>query len=238
MLSVKDFAVNTQTMLLYDEVHIVSGGKTGNQTLTMSFRRLFPNAYVNFSHDSQRVKRAMQYHKKILVINSYREPVSRMISSLFHNLQKIHIPDFHFHRFNRDNYPIVKERLDRYMDNREYFEWYHPLEDLIALQDLPPFDKDAKWCMHHLPQFDLLLLRFDQIANWGQQLRQVFPTFELVPCNVSSQKKYGGLYNYFKLHYHLHPNFQELFDKDQEWYDHYFTPSETNILKKKLFSKY
>lgn len=222
---------------MYDEVHIVSGGKTGNQTLTMSFRRLFPRAFVGYCHSCVYLKKSLlKEGRRRLVVNSYREPVSRMISSLFHNVKKIHIPTFQFRMFHGYNYPIVKQRLNRYMDAEDYFEWYHPLDEVVDLSQLPPFDKERKWSLYRLPEFDLLLLRFDQIHHWETQIQEIFPSFTIVPCNVSSQKKYGGLYDYFRQKYHLHPNFKTLFERDREKYDFYFTPTEMEEMEKKLFS--
>lgn len=221
---------------MYDEVHIVSGGKTGNQTLTMSFRKLFPTAIVGYCHSAVYMNKSLLLDKKRLVINSYREPVSRMISSLFHNIKRIHIPDFQYGMSYSYNYQIIAERLNDYMDMQDYFEWYHPLDETIDLSQLPSFDKERKWSFYRLPKFDLLLLRFDQIHHWETQIRELFPSFELVSCNVSSQKRYGGLYNYFKQNYDLHPNFRDLFERDRHKYAFYFTPVEIEEMEKKLFS--
>lgn len=184
----------------YDIVYVLSGGKTGSQTLYASFRRLHP--ITIHTHDALDVIHSTELGKKILIVNSYREPVSRHLSSFLFTLNKTNN-----RQLLRDtrNFQLLRNMFEGRMAAGDYFEGYHPLVVFLTHYQKPLlFDKIQKWHFQKfvLPNVDCLKLRFDHINLWESQIRNVFPRFRLVPLNLSETKDYYPFYKHFKSVYH------------------------------------
>jgi hypothetical protein len=221
----------------YNIIFVMSGGKTGSKTLVHSFAKMHDT--VRHSHSAEPVIIAVKRGWRILIVNSFRETISRHISSLFHNLRRDHVPDIDLNLPHETNYPRVEARMNRYAVESDFFESYHPLTDFFEYFKLEyKFDKSNKWVFHPriLPNVDLLMLRFDQLTNWEQQIRKVFPYFKMVPSNLSAQKRYYSLFTYFKQLYPVNTtDFKRLFENERPLLEQYFTPDEVMILYNKYF---
>ena len=225
------------SILSYDIIYVMSGGKTGSKTLLHSFSKMHPT--VRHTHTADPVLMSVRRGMSVLIVNSFRETIGRHISSLFHNLKRDHVRDIDFSLPLAHNYPRVAARMDEYMTTSHFFESYHPLSDFMAFHKKPlTFDREKKWCFHHrvLPNVDLLMLRFDQIASWQDQVRTVFPFFRVVPANLSDRKIYSSLFSHFKTHYPLHPDFKRLFEEERPLLATYMTEDEMNTIYSKYFA--
>jgi hypothetical protein len=205
-------------MMIYDEIYILSGGKTGSKTLLTSFMRLVERLSLStevihmhqMRHNPRLFRTIRERQKRILIVNSYRLPFSRHVSSLFQNI-RLHVPqlggDHHDSPLENtpENVEILRNYMDQCMNEGNFFASNHSfLEDLPF--PLPPFDKTAKFTFcpraaRAFPAVDLLMLRFDQIDHWEEQIRTVFPSFVLIPHNVTSTKHFAELYHAFKSTY-------------------------------------
>jgi len=212
----------------YDEIHIVSGGKTGSSTLFQSFRRLHRNVF--HAHNCTHLRRSVQCHQKILVVNSYRLPFSRHISSLFQNI-KTHVPGLVLHGQPVLSYSTVANRLDNYLNNHQFFESYHPMLEMVNMSSLSFSPRQGySFLPNLLPNMDVILLRFDKIQEWESQIQSLIPNFRLVPDNLSSRKTYAALYHYFRKHYRFPPSAKYLWEVEQPMISVYYSEEEKQVI--------
>lgn len=141
----------------------------------------------------------IQNDKPIYVIDSFRDPIERLISSFFQNIET----------FLGNNYLNVDNKLINYCLYKSYkFEDYHPLDvEFPILKDIPFTDKYIKF-----EQNDVIYikLRFKDINRWGEYLSEIFGReIVMFPENLSENKEYANKYKYFK----------ESFRISQEMYD-------------------
>lgn len=228
--------------MYYKNILIITGGKTGSSTLLKSFKHHFSNEIVfksfNCIYDddtkSISIPNIVSNASKLLIVNSYREPVSRMISSIFQHLH-LHIPDPQFNQYTLlEQYRIVSSFLDNLLNQNKYIDDYHP-NYLIGNDQ--PFDLPfiSSFLFKGTPKMDYLFLRHDQIQLWESQIGTLFPSFRIIKDNVSSNKYYHRLYQYTMQHYR-HPNFEQLIDTQYFMLKHYYTENEIMTLKKKWCS--
>lgn len=197
----------------YDIIYVLSGGKTGSQTLYASFLRLHP--VTIHTHDASDVIRSADLGKKILIVNSYREPVSRHLSSFLFMFNKTRRRDL---LNDTRNFSILRDILEARLNAGDFFEGYHPLAAFFAhYHKSLVFDKTKGWGFTKsiLPNVDCLMLRFDQILYWEPQIRNVFPRFRLVSLNLSEKKNYYPFYKYFRSHYHPSPKLLTALERDR-----------------------
>ena len=198
----------------YDIIYVLSGGKTGSKTLYASFKRLYP--ITIHTHDASDVIHSTNLGKKILIVNSYREPISRHLSSFFFRFNKTSQRGL---LLDMNNFNILRDILERKLASGDFFEDYHPLVRFLAHYQKPlVFDTTKKWDFQEsvLPNVDCLMLRFDQIRKWQSQIRNVFPRFRLVALNLSEQKEYYPFYKHFKSHYHPSPVLLSTLNRDRD----------------------
>jgi hypothetical protein len=123
--------------------------------------------------------------------------------------------------------------MDEYMNKGDFFASNHSfLEDLPF--PLPEFDKEARFTfgkrIHGLP-IDILMLRYDALHEWESQIQTIFPSFILVPHNVTSLKPYAGLYESFRQNYVFPETAQiRLWELEKPRIEFYYTEEEIQIL--------
>lgn len=127
----------------------------------------------------------------------------------------------------------VRNKMDEYMNKGDFFASNHSfLEDLPF--PLPEFDKEARFTfgkrIHGLP-IDILMLRYDALHEWESQIQTIFPSFILVPHNVTSLKPYAGLYESFRQNYVFPETAQiRLWELEKPRIEFYYTEEEIQIL--------
>ena len=214
----------------YDTVIILSGGKTGSSTLQKSFKTYSPTSKVCHMHSAipKYELKGLQLGKRTLIVNSYREPISRMVSSLFQNLH-VHVPGLKKEEnviVNKETFIKVKEKMDEWLRNENYIEDYHsvPFSDIVNMeisQDMEQYgfsfvpDNDNDY----FPT-DYLFMKFEHIKEWEEQISSIFPGFIIVPENITEKKTEYELYVYFKQHYRT-DKFQGLLDREENMLIYY-----------------
>lgn len=203
----------------YQKIYIRSGGKTGSSTLLRSFQ----NFQLCPVDGTSRRHHTFHHHdgkERVLVITSFRDPITRMISSFFENLSK-HIPYFqNVHTFHPSKfeyyYSLCQKKFDSYLASSEYIEAYHPVGCPSRHVDTFFYEtkKDAN--------YDILWLRFDNIDKWQTQIASIFPKFKLVSSNQTKKKPYSEFYRYFKERYR-NKNFQKLVQHEKNIWKWYMT---------------
>lgn len=204
-------------MKLFDKIVVFSGGKTGSMTLYNTFKKYNINSYhihgcngikINPNDTFFEFYDGPYYHpvtvshnKDLLIISSYREPVSRMISSLFHSYT-LFVPEININDSIEINFEKIKNKLFDFMINKYYFELYHPT---IQLRDLNffdiysrDFDKINGHSIYNFKNVTFIMLRFDKLKEWESIIAKYlnFPNFKIYPDNVTENKVYAKLYRY------------------------------------------
>lgn len=152
---------------------------------------------------------------------------------------------------------VIMACLDNYMNDKNFFELYHPIvfhksnesmkiksvngqsfKDIYLYENLhddmvPVFNKVNKFSFHSFfdstraHHIDTLLLRFDQLSKWEKQIQSIFPSFRLVPDNVSTEKDYKDLYKRFTKRYRFPKSAaMELWRREQPMIEFYYDPDE------------
>lgn len=180
---------------------IYCGGKCGSSSLLSTLKNNdcgntlhvhsngnFLDRYPDLGFNSLKELILSQTEKPIYVIDSYRNPFERMISSFFQNI------DLHL----GENYMNVDNKLINYMIIKNYtFENYHPLDDEYPILDGIPFiDKYIKF---EKDGIIYIKLRFVDIDNWGNYLSEIFgKEIKMISDNISDNKIYNKKYKEFK----------------------------------------
>jgi len=247
----------------YEEIFILSGGKTGSKTLEESFKKLFapirsatsliptipviPVIHIHQMKHNPRLLQSISEGKRILIVNSYRLPFSRHVSSFFQNLRKhmnqsrMDIREFIKKDSSQDyySYNLLKDvrnkmdKMNKYMNRGDFFASNHSfLEDLPF--PLPEFDKEARFTfckrVNGLP-IDILMLRYDALHEWESQIQKIFAAFVLVSHNVSSLKPYAGLYQLFLQNYRFPETARkQLWELEKARIEFYYTKEEMQVL--------
>lgn len=212
----------------YSTIIICTGGKTGSSTLVdnMILYRdsCLPNVRVIGEGAERHGSDVVQYcsrvatkQHRVLVLTSFREPVSRMISSMFQNLNK-HIPGI-WEQPIENQIKACWSYMDKCLhpSTVNYFEAYHPMS-------FPPC-QIHDFFFQKTPTVDTMWLRLDQASNWEKQISTALPGFTLVPSNVSEYKHYTGLYKTFKATY-WNPYVKDLMDHERPIWRYYMTEEE------------
>lgn len=140
-----------------------------------------------------------QINRPIYVIDSFRNPLERLISSFFQNIE----------RFLGSNYLNIDNKLINYFLFQSYkFEDYHPLDtEYPILRDIP---FTSKYIRYEEDGIIYIKLRFKDINSWSEYLSEIFDKeIILYPDNLSENKKYSDKYKKFKENFKIS---QEMYD--------------------------
>ena len=192
-------------------IFVYCGGKCGSSTLTATLNQYY-NAFhchsKQYFYDITRqtnysIYDVIEYNRRtqeqIYIIDSYRTPIERKISSFFYNIN-LHLPNHKNHMLKS----IVKYFNAGYIYNLEEF---HSIDEIMKHYDLPLFDTfdfDKKYNLLVYENITFIKIRFEDISNWGSILSNIFNRpIEIKNDNLSEIKEYAKLYNNFKSIYYL-----------------------------------
>jgi hypothetical protein len=182
-------------------VIVYCGGKCGSSTLVNTFKN---NNYKSLhTHNFNYYKSIMQKdiyniidnQKEIIyIIDSYRLPIERKISSFFQNIN-LYIPDY--------NNKSITELIDIF--NNDFLmvlEEYHSINEILDHYKLSHFDKfnfEKKYVLQKKDNLIFIKIRFHDINNWENILSEIFNrSIILYPDNLTSNKSIHNLYKEFK----------------------------------------
>lgn len=190
---------------------ILSGGKCGSCTLSETlthnnikniklhslFSREVPYSYYELIEIINKNSNKNS-NKKFYIIDSYRNPVERKISSFFQNINS-HIG------INYRNYKIdelINIFNDKYINNLEGF---HPLYEIFneyEIEYIKDFDFVKRYNIIEKENLVIIKLLFKDIHLWEKQLEEIFcKKITLHKFNISENKEYYDVYSEFKKQY-------------------------------------
>ena len=184
------------------DVFIIAGGKCGSSTLKKTFLNQDMNTIK--SHNPKCFKNQFGYDgffstmvrsskkKNLIIIDAYRLPIERKISSFFHNGEQ-KIPDFL-------NLSVEKQII---LFNKEYLyeiENQHIIYDVykhLKIPDKKKYDANRNYFIQIYNNLVIIKLSYNDIKNWDKRLSELLGiNITMESDNVSSEKNY---YNKYKL---------------------------------------
>ena len=147
---------------------------------------------------------------KLYIIDSYRNPIERKISSFFQNID----------RFS-PNYKTQSISEIVYIFNKHFYdlEIYDSIDEVLNHYHLPlfkTFDFDNKYNMIEKDNIVFIKLRFNDIDNWSSILSTIFQqNITIYSDNLSIYKDIVNLYDDFKQTYKIPKQYlQFILEKD------------------------
>jgi len=205
-------------------IFVICGGKCGSSTLTCSFNK---NGYVAIhahSNDEflvtqnkqeyylsiyELIEQNKQIHKNIYIIDSYRDPIERKLSSYFQHVGK------------DGNNMNVNYHSDKINKKIFFLETYHPLNHILeyfGLEKFNDFDHDKKYKMIKHENIHFIKIRFEDINKWKNIFESILgKSIKIVPANVSSTKSYSASYDKVKNAYKININHLKVFAECPEF---------------------
>lgn len=196
------------------EVYIFCGGKCGGTTLaetcykngyktthlhSLTCKGMF-NSNIDLSNKMNIfniIDESSKYYDNIYVIDSYRTPIERKISSFFQNIS-IHLPNY--------NELKVEELIEFFNTNLLYnLEEYHSINNIMTHYNIKKFDSfdfSNKYNVIKKDNIIFIKILFSDIKNWNIILSQIFgKKIILQEANLTKNKEIKNLYNDFKEKY-------------------------------------
>jgi len=145
-------------------------------------------------------------NKDIIIIDSYRNPIERKISSFFENI-KSYLPNY---------YELtIDEIINFFNDNNfiYYLEEYHSINEILDYYNIPRFSnfdfyKEYNICKKNNKIF--IKIRFKDINEWSKILSKIFNKYIIIQkSNLSLNKSYSNTYNEFIKKYKVPKKFLE-----------------------------
>jgi len=205
-------------MYIYDNIDIFvnCSGKSGGCTLYDTF--ILDNYKTIRSHNNYEFKYNnsnnislfdvinMNNNKNIYIIDSYRNPIERKISSFFENINS-YLPNY--------NKLSVEEIINFFNDNNFIYnlEEYHSINEIFDHYNMPRFNNfnfDTKYNIFKKDNKIFIKIRFNDIKDWSNILSKIFNKNIIIQnSNLSINKVYFNIYNQFIEKYKVPMKFLE-----------------------------
>jgi hypothetical protein len=218
---------------------IYCGGKCGGVTLFNTFRK--NNIYCVHSHSNEEfiknypdcgnihdlIINNSKIHETIYIIDSYRLPIERKISSFFQNIS-IYYPGYESNTM-QELISIFNDQYIYNIDPTKNNEDYHPLDeilDFLGIEGFTKFDFNKKYGLIKHNNIVFVKFRFANINKWSEILSEIVGRhMDLHSDNLSKNKPYCDLYDKFKKEYKVPKSYLKTLNDNQE-YIKYNSPHE------------
>lgn len=225
------------------DAFIIAGGKCGSSTLKKTFSSLELKTIK--SHNPTCFKNQFGYegffdtiiesskYKRLIIVDAYRTPIERKISSFFHNGER-KIPNF----LNM----TIKEQIDLF--NKDYLyriEEQHIINDIYTRLNIPQYaqyDARRRYLHQNYKNIKIIKLHYSDINNWDIRLTEIFRRpIKIIPDNISKNKSYYDTYKNFLEQYKVPIHYiEDKLSKDIE-FKKYQTPAQQNAYIKMWLKK-
>jgi hypothetical protein len=209
-LNIHYLNVGIKNNLKYNiEVFVICGGKCGSSTLEKTFANngyatIRAHGYEEFKLRNvcslslyELIEHNIKYNLPTIIIDSYRTPIERKISSFFHHINS-YCPNY----TNIKIEEIINIFNEKYL---KFLENYHPLNVLFThlnIEQFITFDNEKKYNIKELNNVKFIKIRFKDIQEWNIILSNITGKNIIVNSdNMTKYKKYYNIYNEFKKKY-------------------------------------
>jgi len=195
------------------QVFVYCSRKCGSMSLTKTLNQYFNAFHVHNQKDFEDFYGEHKYtifdvidynakiNKNIYIIDVYRTPIERKISSFFQSI------DEHFPYYKRYN----TKTLIKYFNCGYIYslEEYQSIDEIMKYYDVPlftHFDFEKGYNIVTKNNIHFIKLRFNDIKRWDSILSDIFNmNIRVAPDNISAFKEYSSAYKSFKKYYYI-PN--------------------------------
>ena len=190
-------------------VYIYCNGKSGSSTLTSTFLKNGYNTlhlhgintYKSFCPQSKLnsnifdvIENSLKNNENVYIIDSYRNPIERKLSSFFQNYDDNKSIDY------------ITEQIDKQINFLETYEAINEVLQYFNLEPFTSFDFEKKYNLIKYKNLTIIKLRFNDINEWGSILSSIFKKdIVIYDDNLSKNKSYYNEYNTIKKTYKI-PN--------------------------------
>ncbi len=171
--------------------------------------------------------------KNIYVINIYRSPIERKISTFFEKIGSYH--------FNSDDFKVNKYNITKVINRfNNIFPWIGCGDHFIDKYNIEipkNFDIVNKYVLVNQNDIKYITLRLKDSNEWGRILTSIFGfNIFIIKDYESSNKPIKELYNSFKLEYKIPINLLNNIINDK-YLKYYYSQDEINIYYNEWLSK-
>ena len=222
-----EYGYNENRLVNTDKINIFlyCSGKSGSTTLYNTFKNnkykcihTHSNEhYLENYNDIKKYKSIFELiinnsklHKNIFIIDCYRNPIERKISSFFQHLSEF-IPNYK----DVDIFYLIDKFNEIYL---KYLEDYQSIDEIMEYFNIDIFnyfDFDKKYSLFEYKNIKFLKLRFNDITIWNEILSNIFNTNIIIYNeNLSENKNYINIYEDFKNNYKIPKEYLEKIKND------------------------
>tara|TARA_R110000868_G_scaffold16405_1_gene73705 strand:+ start:202 stop:786 length:585 start_codon:yes stop_codon:yes gene_type:complete len=189
-------------------IFIYCGGKCGGSTLRETLKNLdevchiHNNEYYKTLHDDRNINifDMIDFYSKnnsVYIIDVFRNPVDRKISSFFQNIS--------YHLGNDWEKLPIDNLLNHFKKEYENLENYEAIDEVFdhyKLGDPPKKIHEVPYFIKQEGNLILVKLRFDYIDKWEEHLTEIFKQpIKIIKDNLTQDKEIYPLYKIFKQAY-------------------------------------
>jgi hypothetical protein len=189
---------------------VLCGGKCGSTTLQYTLNNYGKTMHIHSHEDFVQRYHITNYTifdiikinsktHPVYIIDSYRTPIERKISSFFNNITT-HLPNYKKHKLRS----IIKYFNAGYIYR---IEEYHPIDiamDYFGVEKFSSFDFENKYNIRSKNNITFIKLRFQDISLWSEILSKILDKNIVInKQNLSDTKDYNKLYVKFKKYYYI-----------------------------------
>ena len=204
------------------DVMICAGGKSGSETLKNTLQKngyrtiKFHNhgCYKNQFGKDEVIKsiKISSKNKKLYMIDSYRLPIERKISSFFQN------QIYQYLKYEENVEEIIKIFNNKYLQMLENLESIDIIFNDLKIPKFKVFNFDKRYNFLEKDNIIFIKLRFKDINNWGEILSEIFNKKIIIkPQNLTKDKKIYTLYKKFLNEYKVPKSYLEIIKKNKDF---------------------
>ena len=207
-------------------VFVYCSGKCGSATLLNTFTNnkfdtihLHDNSYYKHAYKCKNsifelIDKSCKQFDKIYIIDSYRTPIERKISSFFQNI-KTHIKNYESMSIDELVTFFNKNLLNK-------IEEYHSINEVLSYYKIPLFSNfnfESRYNIAVQNNKVFIKILFKDINKWGKILSDIFGKEIVIHSeNLTNHKKINNLYSEFKKKYRVPKSYIDIkLNSDKEF---------------------
>jgi nicotinamide riboside kinase len=163
--------------------------------------------YSDIVKNTQIINKKTGTNRKIYIIDIYRTPIERKISSYFQRIAELH--------FNKTENDLLKYPIDliikRFNNIYTHFDEIDYFNERFEIPKINSFDFEKKYIKYEKDNVVYIKLRLKDFDKWGEIMSEILNTEIIMIKDYSTENKIiGPVYKLFKSNYKLPINYYNL----------------------------
>lgn len=213
---------------------IFCGAKCGSSTLAFSLnenniKTIHSHSEIFFRKKFKKEKKTIfeiineiSNKKKIYIIDSYRTPIERKISSFFQFIH-LYVPYFWKKTINE----LIDIFNNKYVNEMSEYHSINELFDGFNIKHFDEFNFEKGYNIKEINNVVFVKLLFKDINDWDKHLTEIFnKTIKITSRNIGEEKKYASIYKEFKEKYKVPKSYLNNILANDKEFKIYNTPEE------------